>query len=165
MEEGKMKAKQSVLSVGLVLGVVTSLLPAVSAAASKPAAVSQTVFEQRLNDEDLDAAHFDVNRDLGRAWIDVVLRPDYTTDEQPEVVQRALHGLYYDPARKEVIYRSGAKDIVCAEDDTNFLGMTSLKETGQCDLQLSSEKRPIDDGFNVHNETVGRVVFQALKAG
>ena len=159
-----MKAKQSVLSVGLVLGVIASLLPAVSAAAPKPAAVNKTVFEQPLNDEDLDAAHFDVNRDLGRAWIDVVLRSDYTVDEQPEVVQRALHGLYYDSARKEVIYRSGAKEIVCAEDST-FLGMTSLKNTGQCDLQLSSEKRPVDDGFNVQQETVGKVVFQARKAG
>jgi hypothetical protein len=165
MEEGKMKAKQSALSVGLILGVVASLLPAVSAAASKPAAVSQTVFEQRLNDEEVDAAHFDVNRDLGRAWIDVDIRSDYTTDEQPEVVQRALRGLYYDPARKEVIYRSGAKDIVCAEDDSNFLGMTSLKETGQCDLQLSSEKRSVDDGFGVQDETVGKVVFQVQRAG
>ncbi len=160
-----MRANKSVVSVGLVMGVLASLLPAVSAAAQKPDAVSKTVFEQPLNDEDLDAAHFDVNRDLGRAWIDVELRPDYTTDEQPEVVQRGLHGLYYDSARKAVIYRNGAKDIVCAEDDKNFLGMTSLKETGQCDLQLSSEKRPIDDGFNVHNETVGKVVFEAQKAG
>ncbi len=159
-----MKASKSILSTGFVVGVIASLLPAVSAAASKTAAVNKTVFEQPLNDEDLDAAHFDVNRDLGRAWIDVVLRSDYTVDEQPEVVQRALHGLYYDPARKEVIYRSGAKEIVCAEDST-FLGMTSLKNTGQCDLQLSSEKRPVDDGFNVQQETVGKVVFQARKAG
>ena len=160
-----MKAKQNVLSVGLVLGVFASLLPAVAAAASNPAAVSKTVFEQRLNDEEVDAAHFDVNRNLGRAWIDVDIRADYTTDEQPEVVQRSLRGLYYDSARKEVIYRSGAKDIVCADDDTNFLGMTSLKETGQCDLQLSSEKRSVDDGFEVRDETVGKVVFQAPKAG
>jgi hypothetical protein len=160
-----MKATKNMLSTGIALGLVASLLPAVSAAASKPAAINKTVFEQPLDAEDLDAAHFDVNRDLGRAWIDVVLRPDYTTDEQPEVVQRALHGLYYDPARKQVIYRSGGKDTVCAADDSNFLGMTSLKETGQCDLQLSSEKRPVDDGFNVHEETVGKVVFEAQTAG
>jgi len=156
-----MKANKSFLSVGLVLGVITSLLPAVSAAASKPISGGKTIFEQPLNSEDLETAHFDVNRDLGRAWVDVVLRPDYTADELPNVVHQAVRGLYYDPARKEVIYRSRSKDIVCAVDDSNFLGMTSLKETGQCDLRLSTEQRPLDDGFNVENETVGKVVLEA----
>jgi hypothetical protein len=136
------------------------VLPALSAAAPKAGAVSKTVFERPLNSKDLDAAHFDVDRDLGRAWIDVVLIGDYTVDEEPEVVRQKLDGLYYDPARKQVIYRIGAKRIVCAEDSST-LGITSLKDTGQCQLRLSSEKRKVDDGFHVDEETVGKVVFVA----
>jgi hypothetical protein len=161
MEEKNMQIGRSVLSTGLVLSVVGWVLPALSAAAPKTAGVvSKTVFERPLNSEDLDAAHFNVDRELGRAWIEVVIIGDYTVDEEPEVVRRPLDGLYYDPARKQVIYRNGAKKIVCAED-SSFLGDTSLKETGQCQLRLSSEKRKVDDGFNVDEETVGKVVFVA----
>jgi hypothetical protein len=152
------------MSTGLLFTVVGLVLPALSAAATAAPEngpiVSKTVFQRPLDGEDLDAAHFDVNRDLGRAWIDVELMPDYTTDEQPEVFQQHLGGLYYDPARKQVIYRNGTQHVVCAED-SSFLGHTSLKETGQCKLRLSSEKRPVDDGFNVEQEIVGTVVFEA----
>jgi hypothetical protein len=151
------------MSTGLLFTVVGLGLPALSAAATaapeNPPMISKTVFQRPLDGEDLDAAHFDVNRDLGRAWIDIELMPDYTTDEQPEIFQQRLSGLYYDPARKQVIYLNGTKQIVCAED-SSFLGHTSLKETGQCKLRLSSEKRPVDDGFNVDQETVGKVVFE-----
>jgi hypothetical protein len=90
----------------------------------------------------------------------VVLRNENRYGEAPEVVRRALDGLYYDPASKQVIYRNGAKEIVCAED-SSFLGVTSLKETGRCELRLSSETRRIDDGFKVREETVGKVLFEA----
>jgi len=123
------------------------------------AVVSRTVFEKTLDSENL-AAHFDVDRALGRAWIDVVLTDDYAEIGAPEVVRRPLDGLYYDPAKKQVIYRNGAKGIVCAEDST-FLGMTSLKDSGQCQLRLSSERRKVDNGFKVEEETVGKVVFEA----
>jgi hypothetical protein len=119
---------------------------------------SKTVFERQLDNEDL-AAHFDVNRDLGRAWIDVVITDDYSEIGEPEVVRRPLDGLYYDPARKQVIYRNGAKGIVCAED-SNFLGIRSLKDTGQCKLRLSIGPRKVDDGFKVDEETVGKVTFE-----
>jgi hypothetical protein len=152
---------RSVLSTGLVFTVMGWVLPALSAAAPKAAGVvSKTVFERPLNSKDLDAAHFDVDRDLGRAWIEVVLMGDYTADEEPEIVRQTLDGLSYDPARKQVIYRNGAKMIVCAEDST-ILGVTSLKDTGQCQLRLSSAKRKVDDGFNVDEEIVGKVVFEA----
>ncbi len=156
-----MKMNRSVLGAGLVFTVAGWMLPAVSvAAAPKTAAVvSKTVFEKPVDNKDL-AAHFDVDRDLGRAWIDVVLTSSDYPARDPEVVREALDGLYYDPARKQVIYRNGAKGIVCAEDST-FLGITSLKDTGRCQLLPRSETRKVDDGFRVEEKSVGTVVFEA----
>jgi hypothetical protein len=158
-----MKLNKSVLSTGLVFTVVGWMLPAVSAAAAPKTAavVSKTIFERPLDNEDL-AAHFDVDRDVGRAWIDVVLTSSDYPAREPEVIREALDGLYYDPARKQVIYRNGAKGkgIVCAED-SSILGVTSLKDTGQCQLRLSSQTRKVDDGFRVDEENVGTVVFEA----
>src|SRR5712692_9721511 len=144
-----MKMNKSVLGAGLVFTVAGWMLPAVSlAGAPKTAAVvSKTVFERPVDDVDL-AAHFDVDRDLGRAWIDVVLTSSDYPGRAPEVVREALDGLYYDPVRKQVIYRNGAEGIVCAED-SNFLWVKSLKDTGQCELRPSSETRRIDDGFRI----------------
>lgn len=157
-----MKMNKGVLSIGLVFTVVGWMLPAVSAAGAPKktaAVVSKKIFERPLDNEDL-SAHFDVDREVGRAWIDVVLTSsDYPTRE-PEVVREALDGLYYDPARKQVIYRNGGKGIVCAEDSSS-IGETLLKNTGRCQLRLSSETRKVDDGFRVQEERVGTVVFEA----
>lgn len=126
-----------------------------------PAAAGTTVFERPLENEDLTAAHFDVDRDLGRAWIDVEVTPT-TVSEVPEteVIPRPLNGLYYDSTRKQVIYRDGSRQVVCAED-WSFIGMKALKDTGQCRLSLSEETRKVDDGFQSREETVGKVVFEA----
>jgi hypothetical protein len=135
-----------------------------SAAFAAPAGAATIVFEQPLKSEDLTAAHFDVNRQLGRAWVDVELTPRIIAEApESEVIPRGLDGLYYDQTNKQVIYRNGSDQVVCAQD-WHFLGSTSLKDTGQCRLSLSSEKRTIDDGFSGREETVGRVVFDAPAA-
>src|SRR5262249_40306278 len=109
------------------------------------------------------SADFGVNRELGRAWVDVQIQPSKVLGEelpQPEVIMRLVDGLYYDSMRKQVLYRTGTESIVCAEDAT-LLWSTYLKSTGNCRLTASTEQRKIDDGFNVHEQTVGRVVFDA----
>jgi len=108
------------------------------------------------------SADFEVNRELGRAWIDVQLQSPSQGDEQPDsqVISKAVEGLYYDPVRKQVLYRTATENIVCA-DDARFLWRTYLKPTGQCLLTPVSEKRQIDDGFNVRDRTVARVMFEA----
>jgi len=123
-----------------------------------------TVFERPVDSwkEDI-SADFGVNRELGRAWVDVSIRATNFIGEgvpQSDVIMRPVDGLYYDSMRKQVLYRTATESIVCAEDAT-LLWSTYLKSTGNCRLTASTEQRKIDDGFNVHEQTVGRVVFDA----
>jgi len=122
------------------------------------------VFEQPLDTSNHEiSADFAVNRELGRAWIDVQIRPtDYIGEglPLPDVIMRLVDGLYYDSVRKQVLYRTETESIVCAEDAT-FLWKTYLKSTGNCRLSPSSEQRKVDDGFNVREETVTKIVFDA----
>jgi hypothetical protein len=122
------------------------------------------VFEQPLNTWNQEVfAEFAVNRELSRAWIDVQIQDtDYLGEGLPstEVIMRMLDGLYYDSARKQLLYRTGTESVVCAED-ANFLWTTYLKSTGNCLLTSSTEQRKIDDGFNVHEQTVAKVTFDA----
>jgi hypothetical protein len=145
------------MALGVALGAL--YLPVALAAQGT---ISKTIFERSLQNEDI-SAHFDVNRDLGRAWVEVDLTQDlpgsYIVTHEPEVFPRAVDGLYYDQASKQVIYRNGTNRVVCAEDSTVLWGK-SLKETGQCPLSVTSETRHVDDGFNGHEETVGKVVLE-----
>lgn len=153
----KLSSKKMAFGVALAVGAL--YLPVALAAKGE---ISKTIFERELQNEDL-TAHFDVNRDLGRAWIEVDVTEDlpgsYAEAQEPEVFSRAVDGLYYDQASKQVIYRNGTAQVVCAKDST-FLWGKSLEETGQCPLHVTSEKRQVDDGFNVHQETIGKVVLE-----
>jgi hypothetical protein len=122
------------------------------------------VFEQPLNNwrEEV-SADFAANRELGRAWIEVELTTRALGEEGPtqEVIPKAVEGLYYDSARKQVLYRTGTETIVCAEDAV-FLWRSYLKSTGQCLLTPRTEQRKMDDGFSIRERSVGKVVFEAL---
>ena len=121
------------------------------------------VFDQPLNNWNEEvSADFAANRELGRAWIEVALTTPARGEEGPtqEVIPKAVEGLYYDAARKQVLYRTGTETIVCAEDAA-FLWRTYLKSTGQCLLTPRTEQRKVDDGFSIRERSVGKVVFEA----
>ncbi len=121
------------------------------------------VFEAPLDNWNQDvSADFAANRELGRAWIDVKLITPTLGEEPPgeQLIMKTVEGLYYDSARKQVLYRTPSETIVCADDST-FLWTTSLKSTGQCLLTARTEQRKVDDGFTTHEQTVAKVVFDA----
>jgi hypothetical protein len=154
-----MRIVKKVWSAAVVFTVCGWILPAASAQGAPGAAGAITVFEKPLNHETL-TAHFDVDRKLGRAWVDVMIEPSDYPAREPDVVRRKIDGLYYDATQKAVIYQNGTQKIVCAKD-SSFLGMTSLNVTGQCILRASSKTQSVDDGFRPENEEVGKVVFEA----
>jgi hypothetical protein len=121
-------------------------------------------FEAPLNDWNRGvSANFAANRELGRAWIDVQMESTNPLGEElsaPEVISKTVEGLYYDSARKQVLYRTGTETVVCAEDAT-FLWSTYLKNTGQCLLSSRTEQRKVDDGFKIGERTLAKVVFEA----
>jgi len=122
------------------------------------------VFEAPLDDWNQKvSADFAANRELGRAWIDVQVdstNPVGDEPSEPQVISKAVEGLYYDSARKQVLYRTATETVVCAEDAT-FLWRTHLKKTGQCLVVSRTEQRKMDDGFNIRERTVAKVVFEA----
>ena len=125
-------------------------------------AAQQIVFEAPLENGRREvSANFAVNRELGRAWIEVQVETPYQGEEPSvgEVTSRAVEGLYYDPARKQVLYRTATENVVCAED-AKFLWSTYLKSTGQCLLTPVTELRKTDDGFKIRERTVAKVVFE-----
>ncbi len=119
------------------------------------------VFEAPLDNWNQEvSAEFAANRQLGRAWIDVQVELINEELLEREVTSKAVEGLYYDTARKQVLYGTATETVVCAEDAT-FLWRTYLKSTGQCLLSSRREQRKMDDGFKIRERTVAKVVFEA----
>src|SRR5258708_30852710 len=104
------------------------------------------------------SAEFEVNRELGRAWVDVGVQGGMTGSEPLFLppIERHVDGLHCDSARKQGLYRTSNGPIVCADD----VGGT-LKNTGNCRLTESTEQRSVDDGFDVRQEAVAKVVLDA----
>jgi len=122
------------------------------------------VFDQPLTswNEEV-SAEFAANRELGRAWIEVTLTTPSLGEEGPDqqTIPKRIEGLYYDPARKQVLYRAEGETIVCAED-ARFLFRTYLKSTGQCVLTPRIEQRLVDDGISIREQRIAQVVFEPL---
>src|SRR5260370_42204757 len=95
-QENEMNLKRTPFVVGALF---------LSAAFAAPSTAGTIVFEKPLQSEDLTAAHFDVNRQLGRAWIDVELTPKIIA-EAPESarIPPRINGPYYRQPRKQRIY-------------------------------------------------------------
>ena len=124
------------------------------------------VYEAVGGSSQLVSASFAVNRELGRAWVDVQVQSGGSSGELAfdPPIEKQVDGLYYDSARKQVLYRTATGPIVCAEDAT-ALWATYLKSTGNCRLIPITEQRKIDDGFDVREQTVARVVFDVQATG
>jgi len=158
-----MNTARNALGAAILFTVLAGAFPA-AAADSKSGTdtdAKKKVFQQKTEDQYI-SAYFGVNRNLGRAWVEVAVAPYVDTPQRDVIARKMIKGLYYDAERKAVIYQQGGKETVCAED-WHFLLSTSLKTTGNCELKVSAKARNVDDGFTVDKEPVTKVTLIAHK--
>ncbi len=156
-----MNTTKKALGAAVLFTVLAGALPA-AAAGNKPTTdtdAKKKVLQQKTEDQYV-SAYFGVNRNLGRAWVEVAVTPFVDTPQRDVIARKMIKGLYYDAERKAVIYQREGKETVCAED-WHFLLSTSLKTTGNCELKVSAKARKVDDGFTVENEPITKVTLVA----
>jgi hypothetical protein len=119
------------------------------------------VYEGPADSSQTISADFAVNRQLGRAWVDVQVQTIQIGSEPVFVAptERQVAGLYYDPEQKQVLYRTATGPVVCAED-----AGAQLNPTGNCQLTPSTEQRTLDDGFHRREQQVARIVLDVRSA-
>src|SRR5262249_3085687 len=145
--------------------VLAGALPA--AAADGPANTATDAEKkgyQQKNEDSYVSAYFGGNRNLGRAWVEVASTPWIDPAQRDVIAREAGKGLVYDADRKAIIYQRGGRETVCAEDSGSLLS-TALKSTGNCELQVSTKGRNLDDGFTVNKEPVTTVTLVAHNLG
>ena len=155
-----MKTK-SVLQAAALLTILAGALPAAAAdtKSGTDTNAKKKVYQEKIGDAYV-SAYFGVNRDLGRAWVEVAASPWIDVPQREVIARKSVKGLYYDANRKAVIYQRSGQETVCATD-FRFLLSTSLKDTGNCELKVSMKDKNIDQGTGVEKEALTKVTLVA----
>jgi hypothetical protein len=99
-------------------------------------------------------ARFEVNKDLGRAWVYVnVDASDADSSLHDDEYKQKIEGLTYDVATKTVLLERDGRLIECAKwKRAGVFGLASgIYETG-CTFKHRFVTRDIDDGFYIRKE-------------
>ncbi len=123
------------------------------------AAESTMIFETQNTYADVEAS-FEVNKDLGRAWVNVVLSEtsgDSTTYQDNRV---KIEGLSYDVASKNIILQKDGQEIICGNVYNrrwviDFGG--SVRNSDRCSFTVKKAKKQIDNGFEIYTVRILQV--------
>lgn len=105
---------------------------------------------------------FRVNKELGRAWMEVTIS-DYKFDElHYSDVRVKIPGLSYNAEINGVVYNKNGEEIVCGTFYnarwTIDRGM-SFKATGRCNVSTNNYSKKVDDGFEIKTVKMTEVLL------
>lgn len=126
---------------------VLLILTSVSASAK-----SITVFNKWAGYADDMIPEFMVNKDLGRAWVNIVTVDDWGEDEYETDNFVKIEGLSFNQETQQIVYTDGTSEVVCATVRTRGRGIfrrTKIVNSGECNFVHTVERRSLDDGFRV----------------
>ena len=99
------------------------------------------------------APEFEVNKDLSRAWVNVVLS-EKTSDDMFYTDNRVkIEGLSYDVATKNIVLEKNGEEIICGSlYDRRWVidGGRSIRKTGRCTFSVKNVKKAVDNGFEIY---------------
>lgn len=131
--------------------VLALLLTSVAASAK-----SIRLFTVRSGYADEIQTEFKVNKDLGRAWVNVMTITDYW-DEDEDITDNYIkvEGLSYDKDTQEVVYTEQEATVVCASIRSRGRGIfrhLRMDNTSECSFRIATEFKDVDDGFYVRTK-------------
>lgn len=144
---------------GIALG-----LPAAASASGSADAVK--IYEADAASVSQAVKHFAVNRELGRAWIEITLYSPSPGDDgaTPAVERVRVPGLRFDAERSAVVYEAGGQVVECARVETRkaLLGTRDrIQPTGQCALSGRTVEARVDNGFEMEDRRRYEVYLDA----
>ena len=137
------------------------LLTAVSVAHASP--VTLKLADHGLMRVYQPQTQFEINPDLGRAWVSVSFDLKPAWDESPAWHERiAVDGLRFDAEKNAVILTLPDREVTCAAvEQRQFLGLSGyrIQPTDACRLETITDRKPVDNGFFISNREVSRTLL------
>ena len=156
------------VALALSLGFASFTATGASPAANPPATtVPIKILDTRVNSFDDASKSYAINRELGRAWIEVTLTVQPSGDDSvaPDVIRVQVPGLGFDAAASAVVFRANdGQAVKCAQVTQKqrlFSKQDVIEPTGHCELIRKYVTVPIDDGFVVEQVQRFEVHFKA----
>lgn len=123
----------------------------ISVAAS---AESVLIYDETISrDEEVYSIDFEVNKDMNRAWVNVVTSTWRGDSSDYSDNRRKVEGLSYDPELNGVVYDLNGEQVVCGTFyNARWVidrGM-SFRKTGRCTFTKKLVKEVVDNGFETY---------------
>jgi hypothetical protein len=136
----------------------------ISGAAQASGVAKITVIDQQVeSDTQIFPPNFDINKQLGRAWVEVGTDDTFSN---VGTITALVSGLSYDIADKQIVYISGNKRVVCA----NVKGPTvtvplgdTIVPTDNCKLNAKLVERDVDSGTDTYTGTFLHVEMEVAE--
>lgn len=96
-------------------------------------------------------SHYEINKDLGRAWVLLEVRESFREDDV-FYKRVAVPGMHFDNSTGQVVLNKNGQNTVCAQlEQRRILGIPSqrLAHTGECRIETHTKQVSVDDGFFV----------------
>lgn len=132
-----------------LLALVTLLLSASLAQAKEILIMdlNPTTFHGRSYSHGVDAS-FAINKEMGRAWVKLVVTEDVTYSQSPrQYFETKVPGLFYEESSRLVVLEHEGKRFECANVVYGRILGQRIKPTGQCRFSHRYVKVPYDDGY------------------
>ncbi len=97
---------------------------------------------------------FAINKELGRAWVNLTFVPAYNEDMSATEERVKIPGMSFSAEKNAVVINVSGEEIVCATVKKTFLG-TTIRPTGKCTFSTKYYSVKHDNGYEV--ETIDKV--------
>lgn len=101
---------------------------------------------------------FDINKELGRAWVTLEFAPSYEDGLSSEI-RTKIPGMSFDQTTKEVVIDTDSGRVVCAYEKRGLFGIKTLQKTNNCKFKESFSTVKVDDGFKVYKVQKRTITF------
>jgi hypothetical protein len=112
------------------------------------------LFETRYDSSTEYSPEFQINKSLGRAWVNVA-EAEYMGDSSYYRDNRVLvPGLSYDASERTIVFEKNGERIVCAELYNRRFVIdrgNSVRMTERCSFSQKKVTLPVDNGFEIRN--------------
>jgi hypothetical protein len=128
-----------------------SLVVLLTATVSEAASIK--IYEDKPDGDHISAS-FAVNKDLGRAWVEV-REVTYGDENSHDITTKVkVPGLSYDPELSAIVFEDEGRVVECANVVTSgrsIFRMTKIKNTN-CSFSVEKLMMDIDDGFYIKRQ-------------
>lgn len=116
--------------------------------------LSPFLFRDTLGHESSVDSRFEINRDMNRAWVEMVVVERVTYSQSPRHNFRSkVEGLSFDPNTSMVVLEHEGKRYECATvRKSRVFREDVIRNTGECWFTHRMEKVPYDDGYRTGTE-------------